>query len=59
MTMQAFFVAMQQFFSSFRKFLCSILIEISFPQRGSLEVRPRVVSTETARWSSLAAAVAK
>ena len=57
--MQAFFVAMQHFFSSFRKFLCSLLIEINFPQSGSLGVLPRVVSTGTARWSSLAAAVAK
>jgi hypothetical protein len=59
MTMQAFFVAMQQFFSGFRKFLCSLLIEINFPQRASMGVRPRVVSTGTARWSALAAAVAK
>ena len=57
--MQAFFVAMQHFFSSFRKLLCSLLIEINFPQRASLGVRPRVVSTGTARSSSLAAAVAK
>ena len=57
--MQVFFVAMQQFFSSFGKFFSSPLIKINFSWRQSREVRPRAVPAETHRRTSRAVAVAK